>query len=109
MYTLQRWSGVVAFLFIGWHFWQTRMANYLFGTPIEFEMMADIFANPTWVVFYVVGLTAVSYHLANGLRTFLLTWGIVVGDRARRTVAGVCAAFGILLLAVSLGAIWAFR
>ena len=108
MYWLQRWSGVIAFVFIGWHFWQTRLANYLFGVPIDFRMMADIFADPTWVAFYVVGLTAVSFHLANGLRTFLLTWGIVVGDRSRRAVSRVCAAFGVLVLAVSLAAVWAF-
>lgn len=108
MYSLQRWSGVVAFLFIGWHFWETRLANYLHGTPIDFSMMVEILASPTAVTLYVIGLTAVSFHLANGLRTFLITWGIVVGDRARRAAAQVCAAFGVLLLAVSLGAIWAF-
>jgi len=108
MYSLQRWSGIAAFGFIGWHFWQTRLANYLYGVPIGFEMMAKIFANPVWVAFYVVGLLAVSFHLANGLRTFLLTWGIVVGNRARRVAAQACAVFGILVLAVSLAAIWAF-
>ena len=108
MYWLQRWSGIVALVFIGWHFWQTRLANYLFGVPIDFRMMAEIFADPKWVAFYVVGLTAVSFHLANGLRTFLLTWGIVVGDRARRAAASLCAAFGVLVLAVSLAAVWAF-
>lgn len=108
MYWLQRWSGLVAFVFIGWHFWQTRLANYLYGVPVDFRMMADILADPKWVAFYVVGLTAVSFHLANGLRTFLLTWGIIVGNRARRAAAQICAVFGVLVLAVSLAAVWAF-
>ena len=108
MYWLQRWSGILAFVFIGWHFWQTRLANYLYGVPVDFRMMADILDNPGWLAFYVVGLTAVSFHLANGLRTFLLTWGGVVGDRARRVAGRLCAAFGILVLAVSLAAVWAF-
>lgn len=108
MYSLQRWSGIVTMIFIGWHFWQTRLANYLFGTPIDFRMMAEIFADPKWVVFYVVGLTAVSFHLGNGLRTFLLTWGVVVGDRARVTAARVAAVFGAIVLVVSLAAVWAF-
>ncbi|MBW3660971.1 MAG: succinate dehydrogenase [Gemmatimonadetes bacterium] len=108
MYWLQRWSGIVSLIFIGWHFWQTRLANYLYGTPIEFEMMARIFAEPGWVAFYVVGLVAVSFHFANGLRTFLLTWGLVVGTRARVVAAKVAAVFGALVLAVSLAAIWAF-
>lgn len=108
MYWLQRWSGIVTLIFIGWHFWQTRLANYLFGTPIDFDMMANIFADPRWVAFYVVGLVGVSFHLANGLRTFTLTWGLVVGNRARSVAAKVAAAFGAIFLVVSLAAIWAF-
>lgn len=108
LYSLQRWSGIVTFIFIAWHFWQTRLASYLFDVPVNFEMMADILANPFWVGFYIVGLTAVSFHLANGVRTFLLTWGVVVGDNARSVTAGACAVLGILVFAVSLAAVWAF-
>lgn len=108
LYWLQRWSGIVTLVFIGWHFWQTRLANYLYGTPIEFQMMADILADPRWVAFYVVGLTAVSFHLGNGLRTFLLSWGAVVGDGARRALAVVCIVFGGFVLALSLATIRAF-
>jgi len=108
MYWIQRWSGVVTLVFIGWHFWQTRLANYLDGQVIEFQMMADIFSDPRWVVFYVVGLVAVSFHLGNGLRTFLLTWGVAVGDRSRRRIAMLCAAFGAFILILSLATIRAF-
>jgi succinate dehydrogenase / fumarate reductase cytochrome b subunit len=105
---LQRWSGIVTLVFIGWHFWQTRLANYIYGRAIEFQMMVDILSEPGWLAFYVVGLIAVSYHLGNGLRTFLLTWGAVVGERARRRTTVLCAAFGVLVLIVSLAAIRAF-
>ena len=108
LYAIQRWSGIVTLLFIGWHFWQTRLANYIYGTPIDFRMMAEIFADPKWVIFYAIGLTAVAFHLANGMRTFMLTWGIVVGDHARGAMAKAVAVFGALFLAVSLAAIWAF-
>jgi len=37
-----------------------------------------------------------------------MTWGVVTGPRARRAVARICAAFGVLVLAVSLAAVWAF-
>ena len=108
LYWLQRWSGIVTLVFIGWHFWQTRLANYIYGRVIEFRMMADILSDPGWLAFYVVGLVAVSYHLANGLRSFLLTWGVVVGDRARRRVEIVSAVFGFLVLLFSLATIRAF-
>ena len=108
LYWLQRWSGIVALVFIGWHFWQTRLANYLYGRVIEFQMMVDILSDPAWLAFYVVGLIAVSYHLANGLRGFLLTWGAVVGDRARRRATVVCAVFGVLVLVLSLATLGAF-
>jgi succinate dehydrogenase/fumarate reductase cytochrome b subunit len=51
---------------------------------------------------------AVSFHLANGVRTFLMTWGVVTGPRARRAAARACAVFGVLVLAASLAAVWAF-
>lgn len=108
MYWLQRWSGIVTLVFIGWHFWQTRMASYLYGQVIEFQMMADIFSEPWWVTFYVIGLTAVSFHLGNGLRTFLLSWGGVVGDRARKKIAVACAVFGVFVLIFALATIRAF-
>jgi len=108
LYWLQRWSGIVTLVFIGWHFWQTRLANYIYGRVIEFRMMADILSDPGWLAFYVVGLVAVSYHLANGLRSFLLTWGVVVGDRARRRVEIVSAVFGFLVLLFSLATMRAF-
>ncbi|HET6361666.1 MAG TPA: succinate dehydrogenase cytochrome b558 subunit [Gemmatimonadota bacterium] len=108
LYWLQRWSGIVTLVFIGWHFWQTRLANYIYGRVIEFQMMADILSDPRWLAFYVVGLIAVSYHLANGLRSFLLTWGAVVGDRARRRTAVISAVFGVLVLVFSLATIGAF-
>jgi succinate dehydrogenase / fumarate reductase cytochrome b subunit len=108
LFSLQRWSGIVTLVFIGWHFWQTRLANYLYGRVIEFQMMADIFADPRWLAFYVVGLTAVSFHLGNGLRTFLLTWGGVVGDSARRRVGVACAVFGAFVLIFSLATVRAF-
>jgi succinate dehydrogenase / fumarate reductase cytochrome b subunit len=108
LFWLQRWSGIVTLVFIGWHFWQTRMANYIYGRVIEFQMMADIFSDPRWVAFYVVGLVAVSFHLGNGLRTFLLTWGGVVGDRSRKKIALACAAFGGFVLVLSLATIRAF-
>lgn len=108
LYWLQRWSGVVTLVFIGWHVWQTRLANYLYGNVIEFQMMADIFAQPRWLAFYVVGLVAVSFHLGNGLRTFLLTWGGVVGSDARRKVGVACAVFGAFVLIFSLATIRAF-
>jgi succinate dehydrogenase / fumarate reductase cytochrome b subunit len=60
------------------------------------------------VAFYVIGLVSVSFHLANGVRTFLITWGVMTGPRARRAAARACAVFGVLVLAVSLAAVWAF-
>lgn len=108
LFWLQRWSGIVTLVFIGWHFWQTRLANYLYGSVIEFQMMADILSDPGWLAFYIVGMVAVSFHLGNGLRTFMLTWGGVVGDHARRTIARACAVFGVLVLVFALATIWAF-
>src|ERR1051325_3246992 len=46
LYTLQRLSGIVAFLFIGWHVWSTRLQYYFHGTEITYAFMRGILTDP---------------------------------------------------------------
>jgi succinate dehydrogenase / fumarate reductase cytochrome b subunit len=57
-------------------------------------------------IIYFVGTLCAVYHLANGLWTFGITWGIWTSDKAQRRAGFVCAAFGIFLAAVSIGALY---
>jgi succinate dehydrogenase / fumarate reductase, cytochrome b subunit len=62
--------------------------------------------GPTTVV-YILGTLGVAYHLANGLYSFAMGWGVVSSRRAlRRLDVGVIALF-LVLLAMSWGVIYA--
>lgn len=83
MFMLQRATGVFLIIFIAWHVWETRIAA-AFGAQVNAQMMADIFASPFMMVFYILGVLAATFHFANGMWSFCITWGITVGPKAQR-------------------------
>lgn len=123
-YTLQRLTGVVALIFILWHvfhmhgwlrldWWHTHIAQPLGGgqfNPAQAAVSAAaaIRSSPLMQAFYVVGVLACVYHLANGLWTMGITWGVWSAPRAQRWANVPCAAAGIVLAIVSMGALYGF-
>jgi succinate dehydrogenase / fumarate reductase cytochrome b subunit len=59
-----------------------------------------------WPIFYAVGVLSCVYHLANGIWTFGITWGIWVSPAAQKRASVVCAAFGLFLGVVGLSALY---
>jgi len=108
-YLLQRLSAVGVLLFLGAHLWLALLRPRLvLGRA---ELFADIaheihFHAPTLIV-YVLGTLGVAYHLANGLQTFAMGWGLVVTRRALERLDRLVLGFFVLLLAMSWGAIYA--
>ncbi|MBV7506033.1 succinate dehydrogenase cytochrome b558 subunit [Bacillus sp. sid0103] len=82
MFLLQRVSGVITLIFITWHVWETRVAA-AFGNEVNFQMMQDILSSPFMFGFYVVGIISAIFHFANGLWSFLVSWGITVTPRSQ--------------------------
>lgn len=119
-YTLQRWTGVIAFFFIVYHVWQMHWMGKPLGGgafrvhdeaggPAAALTAATAIQSYRWVaVAYAIGIVASVYHLANGIWTSLITWGITIRPRSQRAAGYVCAAFGIVLCAVGLGALRGF-
>ncbi len=110
-YTLQRLSGVILVVFIGYHVFMTRLRPELYPRQfpsglITYDYMHGYLAH-VWLL-YLVGVTAAVFHFANGLWGFLIHWGITVGPRAQRVSAWACAAVGVALLAVGLNGLYAF-
>jgi succinate dehydrogenase / fumarate reductase cytochrome b subunit len=99
MYTLQRWSGIVAFVFIGWHVYSERFVGQGRTTYAD---MAQVMTNPYYVAFYIIGVTAASFHLGNGLWNFACKWGIAVTVRSQRVAAYFGGAVGIALTFVGI-------
>ncbi|HVG00459.1 MAG TPA: succinate dehydrogenase, partial [Chloroflexia bacterium] len=51
---------------------------------------------------------AVSFHLGNGIWTFLITWGITIGQRAQRISQIVTTAISIIVSLVGIAIALAF-
>jgi succinate dehydrogenase cytochrome b subunit len=106
MYTLQRWSGLVAFVFIGWHFYTARILTE--GRSNFATVHADMSHN-WYVAFYLVGVVAASFHFGNGLWNFLCKWGLVATVRAQRAAAYLGAAVAIGFALAGLAIVYSAR
>src|SRR6185312_3811925 len=86
LYTLQRITGVVAFVFIAWHVYSLRLSFYFRHIEIDYALMNSILTSPAWFAFYVIGVLSALFHLCNGIFTFCITWGITVSERSQALV-----------------------
>lgn len=99
MFLLQRVTGIILIIFIAWHVWETRVAA-AFGAQVNTQMMVDILSQPVMLAFYIIGVVAASFHLANGMWSFCVSWGITVGPKAQRISTYV---WMILFVVLSVG------
>lgn len=110
-YTLQRVTGVITFIFIVWHVFETRFQVAL-GNVEHGELggvMHDIASQPLMFAFYVIGIVAASFHFSNGLWSFLITWGITVGPRSQRVSSYLCLGLFVLVTFMFLISLVTFR
>ncbi len=119
-YTLQRATGMIAFLFIVWHVFHmhgwfhsewwlgwARQANGANFRPYNAASTAGLaLQNAIVVVLYAIGVLSCVFHLANGIWTMGITWGVWTSDKAQRNAAAVCGVFGVVLAVVGVGALW---
>lgn len=110
MFMLQRVTGLIAFVFIAIHVWQTRVQVALGNVETSelSRLMADSLSNPLWMTLYLIGLIATVFHFSNGLWSFFVSWGITVGPRAQRAMTYVCMVVFVLVSYVGVRAIFAF-
>lgn len=114
-YFFQRATALIAFAFVLLHLWQMHWLGRPFGGgffDVEHATgsAAATFqaAGAIWAVVYVIGVLSCVYHVANGLWTALITWGITVGPQSQRGAGFVCTALGIVLAVVGMGALCGF-
>jgi succinate dehydrogenase / fumarate reductase, cytochrome b subunit len=111
MYTAQRWTGGIAFLYILWHTWTMRFTGVdLHASPAASfgKVQAEVFQTPLFL-FYVIGLIAASWHFAYGIWLFCAKWGVVSGEEARKRFLVICICFFFLLSGVGLASLATFR
>jgi succinate dehydrogenase / fumarate reductase cytochrome b subunit len=119
-YTWQRWTGLIALVFLlthvfhlhGWfhfHGWLESIAEPLgmarFRPYNAASTLAHALDGVVWPMFYAVGVLACVYHLANGLWTAGITWGLWVSPAAQRRASQVCGLFGVVLAIVGMSAL----
>lgn len=122
-YSLQRITGYVAFLFIvlhvlhlhGWFHAQWWLS---FVEPIGFAQFRPYNAASSlvnamnslgfvWPLFYAVGMLCCTFHLANGIWTAGITWGLWLTPRAQTRATYAVTVFGIVIGMAGLSSLFA--
>ncbi len=112
-YWAQRMTGYIAFAFIfthvlhlhGWFHWDwwlgfvepmgmAQFRPYNAASSLAEAMKSLGFV---WPLFYLVGVLACVFHLANGIWTAGITWGVWVSPSAQKRASVACSIFGVLL------------
>jgi succinate dehydrogenase / fumarate reductase, cytochrome b subunit len=92
MYTLQRYTGLVAFVYIGWHLYTERWLTHGRSTYADVEALMQ---NPWALAFMFVGVLASSFHLGVGIWNFLCKWGLAATAKAQRAAGMLGGVVGI--------------
>ncbi len=119
-YSMQRLTGYLAFIFIfvhvfhlhGWfhaQWWLSNVAEPLgmaqFRPYSAASTLAAAMTGIVWPIFYAAGIIACCYHLANGIWTAGITWGVWLTPAAQKRATVACSIFGVALTVVGLSAL----
>ncbi|ANU16903.1 succinate dehydrogenase [Planococcus maritimus] len=108
LFVAQRYTGVFLVVFIAWHIFETRFQVAIGAGEADFNMMENILSNPLMFAFYVVGVLSATFHFANGLWSFFVTWGITVSAKAQRYSTYFTLLVFIVLSIIGIRALFAF-
>jgi len=106
MYTIQRYTGLVVFAFIAWHYYTERLVTH--GRSTYATVSADL-GNPVYLTFFAIGILCSSLHLGVGLWNFLCKWGLAATAHAQRAAGQLGAAVGIGFSLVGILILISFR
>jgi succinate dehydrogenase / fumarate reductase cytochrome b subunit len=100
MFMLQRVTGVITFVFVTWHVWETRIqkALYDYSSVQLAKHMSLLLQNNVILILYIIGVIAAVFHFSNGIWSFLVSWGVTVGPRAQYVSTWV---LGVVFVVVS--------
>ena len=108
MFALQRLTGIIAFVFIFVHLWQTRLQKLFFGKEISYDMMHQTLQNPIWVIVYIICVIAVIFHFSNGIWLFLVTWGFLQSKKSQRVFTWISLIVFLVISYIGVAAVIAF-
>jgi len=119
-YTLQRLTGYLGVIFIFMHIASLRW-GWTFGGLLP-TFSEDAAASSTAIhfqdgstlrvfiitAFYLVSVSGLAYHFANGLWTSAITWGLTVSEEAQKRWGYICATVGVVLVLTGIVAVIGF-
>lgn len=123
-YVLQRLTGYIGFVFIVYHIATLRW-GWSWLTPSDTKWSHEFAASTLaaalkgtggqWTVAgvvisigYFIGVSALVFHMANGLWTAAITWGLTVSEKAQQRWSYVCGALGAGLMLAAWSALFGF-
>lgn len=111
MYFWQRVTGIIAFVYIGYHLYEQRFTGvHLASEPFQsYHKVSQALDNPLILTFYAIGMIASCFHFAYGLWLFACKWGITMGPKSQRLSAALCGGLGAVLCLGGLASLVAFR
>lgn len=102
-YTLQRASGLAAFAFLIYHVITTTVNAKLNGHQvIEYAAWHDKLTGTGYffLVLYMLGVAACTYHLSYGIWNFCIRWGITVSAKSQEAMGKFSAGCFVALTAL---------
>jgi succinate dehydrogenase / fumarate reductase cytochrome b subunit len=120
-YMIQRVTGIIALVFLFFHilhlhgwfhagFWIDSVRAIGFGNFRPYNAgstLAYAMNGWIWPAFYLIGVLSCVYHLANGLWTAGITWGLWISPAAQERATKACVAIGGVLAVIATTAWWA--
>jgi succinate dehydrogenase / fumarate reductase membrane anchor subunit len=111
---LQRWSGLILFLMVLFHFGAMHFVEFDHMAYTEhgiryatFESVAWRFANPAWKIFDLTFLVLALYHAVNGMWQIFLD--VKMPDGIKTAVHGTLYLIGLVLLVMGAATLIPFQ
>jgi len=110
LYTSQRWTGIIALIYMVQHTYYLRFTGVHLPThPMQsFAKVQGELQNPMMIAFYAVAIIAASWHFSYGLWLFAAKWGITTGEKARRRFGYVCLILALGLIGLGAASMYGF-
>jgi succinate dehydrogenase / fumarate reductase, cytochrome b subunit len=112
-YSLQRVTAWITVVFIVVHLLHFRFAHWFgvmdYKAAVDYHpggffgftqqgFFALLLPAWLWMVLYVIGLTSAVFHFCNGIVTFCITWGIIVGVESRKRLSVAAGGLAVVLI-----------
>lgn len=112
-FLFQRITAIIVFVFVIYHVVGLRFFEPALdpstGKLNYYSYLRGHFQNPFVYGFYVVGIAATAFHLANGVCTFCMTWGITISRRSQQALAYAMIIGGLLAFTMGIYALRGFN